>query len=172
MTYQVENIAHNAKTRTHRAKAAGANRCKLYIAGQRVVPERKISISEVQFKAEANSLLKMVLEGRIALYTPDQMKITSLPTGELIVLRLTDGAIKMLPLGVSPPCFSVAPTIEAKSPVAEPTKAEVVLAVPAIVDFQPSMEVEAPVLSTAEETPAVEEEAQEEPVEKVRRKRR
>jgi len=103
-TYIIENLVGDARTRLHRAMAPATQRSKIFIAGLRLLPLRKIPLNEAAFRAEASRLKQMVLDGMVALYTPDGMKITSAPTGEFILTR-SDGATKMLARGEEPECF-------------------------------------------------------------------
>lgn len=107
-TYIIENIVRDARTRLHRAMASATQRGKLFIAGQRLVPMRKIPLTEDMFRREAARLKQMVLDGMVVVYTPEGLKVTSAPTGEFILTR-ADGATKMLARGEDP-CFGVAET--------------------------------------------------------------
>lgn len=114
--YIIENIARDARTRLHRAMASATQRGKLFIAGQRLVPMRKIPLNEDAFQREGARLKQMVLDGMVVIYTPEGLKITSAPTGEFILTR-ADGATKMLARGEEPECFGAA---VAAAPVPKP----------------------------------------------------
>lgn len=113
--YVVKNIVGDARTRTHRALSATTQLRKLFIAGFRLVPGSKLTLSESIFQKEAKKLKQYLLDGKITLILPDMTKITTAHTGEFILSRV-DGAIKVLPKGELPNCFQSIKDIETDVP--------------------------------------------------------
>ncbi len=94
--YLVENTVRRVGTRLHRAKSPTRHRFKLFIAGQRLIRNDKLSLSEAQFKANEKQIHELVLAGKVALHLPDGTKITSTVGGKLIHTNRT-GAVQASP---------------------------------------------------------------------------
>lgn len=94
VTYYVENTVRCVGTRLHRARSTTRHRFKIFLDGRRLLRNKKLPLTEEQFKANEERIQEMVLAGKIALHTPDGMRITSAPDGRLIYRR-PDGAIKI-----------------------------------------------------------------------------
>lgn len=110
--YYVENTVRKVGTRFHRALSATRHRFKLFVAGQRLIRGQKISLTAAQFQQEEKKIHEMVLAGKVALYLPDGMRITSTHTGDLIYTKPT-GASKIVKKDELPP------RVEDKKPAAK-----------------------------------------------------
>lgn len=82
--YYVENIVRRQGSRLHRAKSAVRHRFKQFIAGQRLLRNKKLPLTESQFKAEEGKIRDLVKAGVLALYLPDGTRITTLLDGRMV----------------------------------------------------------------------------------------
>lgn len=94
-TYHVLNTVRCQGTRLHRARPAQQrHRFKLFIAGQRLLRNKKLPLTEAQFEKEKDRIHGLVLEGKVALFLPDGIRVTSLPDGRLVYTK-PNGATKI-----------------------------------------------------------------------------
>lgn len=138
--YYVENTVRKVGTRFHRALSATRHRFKLFVAGQRLIRGQKIPLTAAQFQQEEKKIHEMVLAGKVALYLPDGMRITSTHTGDLIYTK-PNGASKIVKKDELPPRG------EAKKVVAKD-------APPAPVEVEPAPEVPTEAVPLVEEEPS------------------
>lgn len=94
--YQVENVVRTVGSRLLRAKSAVRHRFKLFVAGQRLLRGKKLPLTSEQFEANKEEIQKMVMAGQVAVITPDGIRVTALPDGRLIQMRVKDGAVKIV----------------------------------------------------------------------------
>lgn len=118
-TYYVENTVRRVGTRLHRARSATRHRFKIFLGGQRILRNKKLSLTEEQFLLQEKRILELVLAGKVALHIPDGTRIHANPDGSF-VHRRADGAIKI----VTEPVSAREQLEEEKAPVEEaPTEA-------------------------------------------------
>jgi hypothetical protein len=116
-TYHVENTVRRVGTRLHRARSATRHRFKIFLGGRRILRNKKLPLTEEQFKQFEERIKEMILAGKVALHMPDGTRVTSSPDGRLIYRRL-DGAVKV---GEAPePAPKKAPPKPKPAPKAEP----------------------------------------------------
>lgn len=119
--FRVVNTVRRVGTRMHRAKSARRQRWQLWIAGQRLLRNKELRLTEEAFRNEESNILTMLKSGEIALVSPDNVKVTTTPDGQFVLTKST-GATKMLAKGEIPSCFS--PTLgKVAKPVAGPPPA-------------------------------------------------
>ena len=109
--YYVENTVRRVGTRLHRARSATRHRFKIFLGEQRILRNKKLALTEENYKKFEDKINEMIFAGKVALYMPDGTRVSALPDGR-IVHRRADGAIKVLE--------SVGPTSE-KAPEPPPT---------------------------------------------------
>jgi predicted flap endonuclease-1-like 5' DNA nuclease len=132
--FYVVNTVRRVGTRMHRALSARRHRWQLWIAGQRLLRNKKLPLSEEKFRAEESKIHEMLMAGQIAVITPDNIKVTTTPTGQYVLTKLETGATKLLAKGEKPSCFGGA--------VAEVKKAEPKVAPVVEAPVEPEPEVE------------------------------
>lgn len=103
--FYVVNTVRRVGTRMHRALSARRHRWQLWIAGQRLLRNKKLPLSEEKFRAEESKIHEMLMAGQIAVITPDNIKVTTTPTGQYVLTKLETGATKLLDKGEKPSCF-------------------------------------------------------------------
>jgi hypothetical protein len=127
--FYVVNTVRRVGTRMHRAMSGRRHRWQLWIAGQRLLRNKKLPLSEEKFRAEETKIHEMLMAGQIAVITPDNVKVTTTPAGQYILTKMGTGATKMLAAGEKPSCFGGAATevkkeAPKKAPVKEPEPTE------------------------------------------------
>lgn len=110
-TYQVKNIVRRVSSRLHRAKSATRHRFKLFVGGHRVLRNKKLQLSAEEFELHKEQIRQMVLNGEIALFLPNGIRVTSLPDGRLVHTK-PDGSMKI----DAEPQPKQAPPIDRKEP--------------------------------------------------------
>lgn len=123
--FLIENVVRREGTRLHRARSTTRHRFKQFIGGQRVLRNQKLPLTPDQFKLHEKQIVQMLLDGAIAVHTPDGLRVTTTPGGQYILTK-RDGATKVLPQGEVPSCFSggSAPAPKAAPPPPEPVVEE------------------------------------------------
>lgn len=109
--YYVENTVRRVGTRLHRARSATRHRFKIFIGGQRVLRNKKLALTEEQFKLHEERIKELMLAGKVAVHTPDGVRMSYLPDGRM-VHRKSNGAVKIVEGADVPPVKS-APKKEA-----------------------------------------------------------
>lgn len=103
--FQVENTVRKVGSRLHRAMSPTRHRFKQYIAGKRLLRNKKLSLSEAEFRQNEEQIVELVLAGIVAVHTPENIRVTSLPAGEFVLTKMGSGATKILAKGEIPTCF-------------------------------------------------------------------
>jgi hypothetical protein len=93
-TYYVKNVVRRVGSRLHRAKSASRHRFKLFIGARRLLRNKKLPLSPEEFEVHKDQIKQMVLDGQVALYLPDGLRVTSLPDGRLVYTK-PNGAMKV-----------------------------------------------------------------------------
>lgn len=132
--YYVENTVRRVGTRLHRARSATRHRFKIFLGDRRILRNKKLPLTEEQYKKFEDKINEMIFAGKVALHMPDGTRVSSLPDGR-IVHRRVDGAVKVLEsvgAGVEespeppprPLPKSVEKALEPEEPIPTPKKAE------------------------------------------------
>lgn len=100
--FLIENVVRREGTRLHRARSITRHRFKQYIAGQRLTRNQKLPLTAEQFAANGKQILQLLKEGVVAVYTPDNIRVTTLPDGRYVLTRMKDGAHKVLEADANP----------------------------------------------------------------------
>jgi predicted flap endonuclease-1-like 5' DNA nuclease len=103
--FQVVNTVRRVGTRLHRALSPRRQRWQLWVAGQRLLRNKRLPLTEEQFLKERDHLHKLVLSGKAAVITPDNVKVTTTPDGRYVLTKMGTGATKLLEQGEVPACF-------------------------------------------------------------------
>ena len=93
--YYVENTVRRVGTRLHRARSATRHRFKIFLGDQRILRNKKLALTEENYKKFEDKIQEMIIAGKVALHMPDGIRISALPDGRL-VHRRADGAIKIV----------------------------------------------------------------------------
>jgi predicted flap endonuclease-1-like 5' DNA nuclease len=100
--FLIENVVRREGTRLHRARSITRHRFKIYIAGQRLVRNTKLPLTAEQFAANGEQIVELLKEGAVAVHTPDNVRVTTLPDGRYVLTRMKDGAHKVLEADANP----------------------------------------------------------------------
>jgi predicted flap endonuclease-1-like 5' DNA nuclease len=92
--YYVENTVRRVGTRLHRARSATRHRFKIFLGEQRILRNKKLPLTEENYKKFEDRIREMMLAGKVALHMPDGTRVSALPDGR-IVYRRADGAMKI-----------------------------------------------------------------------------
>jgi hypothetical protein len=122
-TYLIENVVRKQGTRLHRARATTRHRFKQYIAGQRLIRSKKLPLSEEAFQKEEAKIVELLQAGIVAVHTPDNIRITTLPDGRYVLTKMPNRGTKILDHGELPSCFKGG-TAKAEVPKKAPPKVE------------------------------------------------
>lgn len=93
--YYVENTVRRVGTRLHRARSATRHRFKIFLGEQRILRNKKLPLTEENYKKFEDRIQELMLAGKVALHMPDGTRINALPDGRM-VHRRADGAIKVM----------------------------------------------------------------------------
>lgn len=104
-TFLIENTVRKVGTRLHRARSATRHRFKQFIAGKRVLRNKKLPLTEGEFRKHEKQIVELVLGGIVAVHTPENIRVTSLPNGQFVLTKMGSGAVKVLDPGEIPTCF-------------------------------------------------------------------
>ena len=100
--FLIENVVRREGTRLHRARSITRHRFKQYIAGQRLTRNQKLPLTAEQFAANGKQVMELLKGGVIAVHTPDNVRVTTLPDGRYVLTRMKDGAHKVLEADANP----------------------------------------------------------------------
>lgn len=104
-TYLIENVVRKQGTRLHRARATTRHRFKQYVAGQRLIRGKKLPLSEEAFRGAEGQIIELLQAGIVAVHTPDNIRITTLPDGRYVLTKMPNMGNKILEPGELPSCF-------------------------------------------------------------------
>jgi len=102
--FLIENMVRRQGTRLHRARSATRHRFKQFIGAKRVLRNKKLPLTEGEFRLHEKQIVEMLLAGIIAVHTPDGLRVTTLPNGRYVLTK-KNGAVKVLDAGEMPSCF-------------------------------------------------------------------
>jgi len=104
-SYLIENVVRKQGTRLHRARATTRHRFKQYIGGRRLIRSKKLPLTEEEFRKAEDQIIGMLQAGIVAVHTPDNIRITTLPDGRYVLTKMPNLGHKILEPGELPSCF-------------------------------------------------------------------
>jgi len=124
--YYVENTVRRVGTRLHRARSATRHRFKIFLGEQRILRNKRLPLTEENYKKFEAKIQELMLAGKVALHLPDGTRVSALPDGRIVHRRI-DGAAKVVeteaaPVEPKPLPKMVENALEPEEPIPTPKK--------------------------------------------------
>ena len=114
--FLIENVVRKQGTRLHRVRANVRHRFKQYVAGMRLTRGKKLPLNSEAFDKHKAQILQMLRDGIVAVHTPDNIRVTTLPDGRFVLTKMPNQGTKVLEKGEMPSCFGGTATAAAPPP--------------------------------------------------------